>query len=110
MSQLLNQSAASLVNTVRENYEVFTKCEVEKVILDRKAHGRVGNLSDAEFLKVASKKTVKKLPVTPINVSNALAIFGPNLSKVKEGTVRTKPSRVEIEFDIEIKLNEVIRC
>ena len=110
MSQPLNQSAASLVNTVRENYEGFTKCEVEKVILDRKAHGRVGNPSDAEFLKVVSKKTVKKLPVTPINVSNALAIFGPNLSKVKEGTVRTKQSRVDIEFDIEIKLNEVIRC
>ena len=59
MSQPLSQSAASLVNTVRENYEGFTRCEVEKVILDRKSHGRVGNPSDAEFLKVVSKKTVK---------------------------------------------------
>ena len=42
------------------------------------------------------------MPVTPIDVSNALAIFGPNLSRVKGGTVRTKPSWVETEFVIEI--------
>ena len=43
MSQLLNQSAVSLVNTVRKNYECFTRREVEKAILYCKAHERVGN-------------------------------------------------------------------
>ena len=94
MLQTLNQSAVSLVNNVRENYEGFTRREVEKAILDRKAHGRVGNPSDAEFVRMVSKKTVENLPVTPIDVSNAIAIFGPNLSRVKGGTVRTKPYRL----------------
>ena len=102
MSQLLNQSSASLVNTVRKNYEGFTRHEVEKAILARKAHGRVGNPSDAEFVKMVSDKPVQNLPVAPIYVSNALAIFGHNLSRVKGGTLRTKPYRVDTEFDIEI--------
>ena len=51
---------------------------------------------------MVSEKTVKNIPVTLIDISNALSIFGPNLSRVKGGTVRTKPSRVEIEFNIEI--------
>ena len=95
MSQPLNQSDVSFVNTVRKNYEGFTRLEDEKAILARKAHGRVGNPSDAEFVKMFSKKTVKNLPVTPIDVSNALAIFGPNISRVKGVTVRTKPYWVE---------------
>ena len=85
MSQPLIQSAVSILNTVHENYEGFARCEVEKSILDRKAHGRVGNPSCAEFVKMVSKKTVNKFPVTPIYVSNALAIFGPNFSRVKGG-------------------------
>ena len=54
------------------------------------------------FSKMVSKKTIENLPVTPIDVSNAFAIFGTNLSIVKGVTNRTKPSRVETEFDIEI--------
>ena len=59
MSQPLNQSAVSLVNIVRENYEGFTSREVEKSIMARKSHGRVGNPYDAEFVIIVSKKTVK---------------------------------------------------
>ena len=59
MSQPLNQSDVSLVNTVRENYEGFTRREVEKAIMACKARGRVGNPSDAEFVKMVSEKTVK---------------------------------------------------
>ena len=59
MSQPLNQSDVSFVNTVRENYESFTSREVEKAILARKTHGRVGNPSCAEFVKMVSEKTVK---------------------------------------------------
>ena len=44
------------MNTVGKNYEGFTRREVEKDVLDRKAHGRVGNPSDAEFMKMVSKK------------------------------------------------------
>ena len=51
---------------------------------------------------MVSEKTVKNMPVTPIDVSNSLVIFGTNLSRVKGGTVRKKPSRVETEFYIEI--------
>ena len=59
MSQPLNQSDVSFVNTVRKNYEGFTRLEDEKAILARKAHGRAGNPSDAEFVKMVSKKNVK---------------------------------------------------
>ena len=100
ISQPLKQSTLSLVNTVRENYEGFTRHEVEKDILALKAHGRVGNPSCAEFVKMVNEKTVKNLPVTPIDVSNALAIFGPNLSRLKGGTVCTKLSMVDTEINI----------
>ena len=59
MLQPLHQSAVSLLNTVRENYEGFTRREVENTILARKSHGRVGKPSDADFVKIVSEKTVK---------------------------------------------------
>eukprot|EP00804_Cyclotella_cryptica_P025803 CCRYP_002679-RA/>CCRYP_002679-RA protein AED:0.46 eAED:0.46 QI:0/0/0/1/1/1/2/0/68 len=45
------------VQMVRHNYDGFTKCEIEKAILDCKAQGMMGSPSDDAVATMSPNKT-----------------------------------------------------
>ena len=85
------------VETVRDNYKGFTKQDVKKAVLAHKAQAMVGSPSERHFAELVSKNctALKTIPVTCSDLTNARAIFGPDLSGVRGKTVRQKPDRVE---------------
>ncbi len=79
------------IETVRHNYKGFTKRDVKKAVLARKAQAMVGSPSERHFAELVSENSI---PVTCSDLTNARAIFGPDLSGVQGKTVRQKPDRV----------------
>ena len=51
--------------------------------------------SDKEFSKLVSNKTVKTVPINPIDITHARVIFGPYCASVKGKTRRVKPVRAD---------------
>ena len=83
-----------MLETVRENFEGYTKKQVEKAILARKAQAMVGHPPDEKFKQMVSHGNLSNCNVTVKDVTNARALFDPNRSRLKGGTVRQKPERV----------------
>ena len=91
--------SVSKLDTVRENYEGFTKKDVGKHIFDRRAPAMIGSPSEKYFKELVSENynALKSIPLTCTDIDNAHTIFGPGLSGVWGETVRQKPTRVETE-------------
>ena len=93
------QDAVALVQTVRQNFEGFTKKEVDQAFLARDAQAMTGYPSEKDYTTLVSEGTnVKNLPVIPTDISNARVIFGPDLPGVRGKTVRKKHERVEASY------------
>ena len=94
--------AVQLVQTVRKNYEGFTRAEVARAIRARKAQAAAGHPSEATMKAEVSHKSPHSLynecPVTAKDITNAKAIFGPSLPCLKGKQVRTKPDRVDASY------------
>ena len=84
------------VQTMRENFEGFTKRELKRAILARQKQQQVGIPSEAEFARMVSGNHVKNATFTVQDISNARAIYGPLLENTRGKTVRRKPERVEV--------------
>ena len=67
-----------LVQTVRGNYEGYTKREVLKAKEARRAQAMMGNPSEADYKGMVSHNLMPNCPVTSSNITNAKAIFGPD--------------------------------
>eukprot|EP00984_Skeletonema_dohrnii_P033562 scaffold30483_cov78-Skeletonema_dohrnii-CCMP3373.AAC.1 len=97
-----DNSAVLLVQTVRQNYEGFTRIEVEKAIAARRAQALTGHPSEPtmkrEVSRTDSHSLFRDCPVSSKDITNANRIFGPSLPIVKGKTVRKRPSRVEPQF------------
>ncbi|KAL7531143.1 hypothetical protein ACHAXR_008885 [Thalassiosira sp. AJA248-18] len=97
-----SENAVLLVQTVRKNYEGFTRREVERAILARKLQARSGHPSEATFKREMSRTSKSSLfrdcPITKKDISNANVIFGPSKPCLEGKWVRRKPSRVEPEY------------
>ena len=80
----LLQSVAKF-ETVWEIYEGFTKQDVKKAVLARKAQAMVGSPSERHFTELASKycNALKTIAVTCFDLTKAREIFGPDLSGVQ---------------------------
>jgi hypothetical protein len=89
--------AMAMIQTVRQRYEGFTKRKVQDAIAARKAQAMTGHPTDAQFLEMASNKTIKNCPIKPKHITNACSIFGPSIAGVRGKTVRCKPEQVEAE-------------
>ena len=91
--------SVSKVNTVRVNYEGFTKTYVGKAISTRKAQTMIGIQSKKYFKVLVSENctALKYIPVTCADITKAHTIFGPYLSGVQGKNARQKPVRVETE-------------
>ena len=81
------------VQTVRQQYEGFTKKQVEKAILARKATGLLGYPTERDMEALVSNN-LDNVPFTVTDIRNAKTIFGPDLAGVRGKTVRESPKHV----------------
>ena len=93
-----------LVQTIRKNFEGFTKREVERAKEVRKLHNHLGQLSETELKGMLQEKDkvshalLRNCDLTLTDMENAKAIFGPSVPRLKGTSVRTKPVRAEPNF------------
>jgi len=73
-----NHAGLALLQTVRKNFEGFTKKQAEKALLACNVQVMVDHPSDGEFNQMVSSPSMKNCPVDPVDVTTSLAIFGPN--------------------------------
>ena len=102
MSQ--GDQGAMLVQTVRKNYEGFTRREVERAREVRELQSRLGQLSETELKTLLKEKDkvsnalLKNIDLTTDDLENSNQIFGPAVARLKGTSVRTKPIRAEPEY------------
>ena len=89
--------ALNFVQTVRKNYEGFTKRYAYRDVLARKAAGLIGHPSERD-LKYLASINLTDCPVTIPDVHNAHKIFGPILGRTRGKTVRQKPEHVTTDY------------
>ena len=82
------EAATAFVQTVRQNYEGFTKKEVLQAKEARRAMGLIGNPSKNDFKGLVSNNMITNCPVTTAAITNARNIFGKDLASVRGKTVR----------------------
>jgi hypothetical protein len=88
----------SLVQTVRGNYEGYTKQEVLRAKEVRRAHAMMGNPSEKDYRGMVSHNLIPNCPVTRCDIANAKAIFGPDLPSMRGKMVRRTPSPVVTDY------------
>jgi hypothetical protein len=87
-----------LVNTVRENFEGYSRHEVKKAKEARRIQGMIANPTKREFPGMLCEQLLTNCPVTMRDVDNANQIFDPDLANLRGKTTRTKPERVRVEY------------
>ena len=83
-----------LIETVRKSMGGFTHDEIEGAKLSRQTQGRVGNPPERVFKQLIGTNDLKKNPVPIENVSDAFAIFGSNVNRLKGAATRQRPCMV----------------
>jgi hypothetical protein len=86
------------VQTVRGNYEGHTKKDVMQAKEARRAQAMIGNPREKDFKGMVSGNMIKNCPVTTTDITNALAIFGPDLVTIRGKTVRRTPAPVVADY------------
>ena len=86
------------VNTVRKNFEGFTKHQVKNAARARYLMGMVGTPSLMDFQGMVRHNLLKDCPITLEDVNNAHTIFGPDLAAIRGKTVRHKPDCVVTDY------------
>ena len=92
------EAAVVLVQTVRGNYEGYTKGEVLKAKEARRARAMMGNPSKKDNKTMVSNKIIPECPITSTDITNARAIFGPDLPSVQGKMVWTTPAPVVADY------------
>ena len=92
------ETAVAFVQTVRNNFEGFTKREVEKAKLARLAAGRLGHPSARDMEYLVSNKSLSDMPFDLKALRDADTLFGPNIAAVRGKTVRQAPRHVATDF------------
>jgi hypothetical protein len=87
-----------MVNTVRKNFEGFTKHEIKMAQEARRLQGMIGNPTDREFTGIVREKHIANCPVTVHDVQNANQNFGPDLANLRGKMTRSKPEHVRVDY------------
>ena len=90
-------AATTLVQTVHSNYKGFTKKDIKAAKAAkaaRKVQGMIGRPSEKDYGGMVSSNMIKNCPIDSTDVSNARAIFGPDLASVREKSVQRKPKSI----------------
>jgi hypothetical protein len=88
----------AMLQTVRKNYEGFTKAQVVKAVLARKAQAKVAHPSDEKFKQMVSHRSLVNSKVKVVDITNARALWGPNRPGLRGKSVREKPERVDPDY------------
>ena len=88
----------SPVQTIRGNYEGFTKKQVQRATLARRLMGMIGAPTERDYQDMVRQNLLQDCPITPSDIANAHTIFGPDLVNIRGKTVRRKPSHVNTEI------------
>jgi hypothetical protein len=88
----------SRVPTVRQNYEGFTKRQVQQATHARRIMGMIGAPTESEFQSLIRLNLLKDCPITNSDIINAHKIFGPDLANIRGKMVRRKPRHVNTEL------------
>jgi len=81
----------SYIQTVRRNYEGYTKQEVTQAKEAYRAQAMMGNPSKKDYKGMVSNNLIANCPITSRDVSNARTIFEPDLASIRGKTVRRAP-------------------
>jgi hypothetical protein len=92
------KAVVALVQTVRGNYEGYMKGEVLKAKEARRAQAMMGNPSEKDYKTMVSNNLIPECPITSTDITNARAIFGPDLLSIRGKTVRTTPTPVVADY------------
>eukprot|EP00804_Cyclotella_cryptica_P006894 CCRYP_007059-RA/>CCRYP_007059-RA protein AED:0.47 eAED:-0.58 QI:0/-1/0/1/-1/1/1/0/231 len=97
MSELSDREAMH-VQTVQQNYEGFTKEQVQQAIKARKLQAMLGSPTKADFKAMVRGKLMDDCPIDVSDLRNAHTIFGPDLAGLRGRTVRHRPERVTTDI------------
>jgi hypothetical protein len=82
------------INTVRQNFEGYTKKQVQQAARACRLMGMVTSPSERNFQAMVCLNMLKDCPVTNNNIHNANNIYGPDLASIRGKTVWQKPEKV----------------
>lgn len=89
--QEMDQVGIVMIETVRKNYEGFTKEQVQRATAARDALAMVAHPRAERVNQVVA---VKNWPFTPKDLTNGELIFGPDRGAMRGKTVRRRPGKV----------------
>ena len=69
-----HEGGVTLVQTVRGNYEGYTKRKVLKAKEARRAQAMMGNPSKKDYKTMVSNNLIPECPITPTDISNAKTV------------------------------------
>ena len=92
------EAGVTLVATVRENFEEYTRKEVEGAIKACCLQAMLGHHSRKDFEGMVHLNLIAKCPVTPEIISHAHQLFAENLAVVSGKTVCRKPEQVVTDY------------
>jgi hypothetical protein len=87
---------ALLVQTVQENFEVYTKREILQAKEAYQAQAMIRSQIEKYYKGMVSRNIIKNCPIN--NKSNAQNIFGPDLASVQQKMVRRTPAPVVADY------------
>ncbi len=90
--------ALSLVQTVRGNYKGYTQQEILKAREARRAQTMLGSPSEKDLQGLVSNTMIENCPFTSTDISNAKAIYGPDIAQKRGATVRRAPAPVVADY------------
>ena len=93
-----NVKSVSMLYTVRVNYEGYKKKEVDVDILSHKVQAGFDHISDTEFKNMVRNKLLENFPVKFEHITNSNNISGSNTAGLRGKSVRTNPTRMEMEY------------
>jgi hypothetical protein len=87
-----------LVNTVRGNFEGYTRKEIERAREARRIQGMIANPTERELSAMVREKLLANCPVTVQDVNNAHHIYSCDLANIRGKTTRRKPEHAQIDY------------
>ena len=84
--------------TIKENYDGYTKNQIDGAILAQHWHGMMWHPSQCDFENLVHDQTIQNCPITYHDVTNADKIFGPDLAGLRGTTVQKDPTTIQPEY------------
>jgi hypothetical protein len=89
---------AAPVQTVRKNFEGFTKKQIKQATAACWLMGMIASPSERDFQGLVHLNLLKDCPITNADIIHTHKIFGPNLANIRGKTVCRKPEQVTMDY------------